>query len=707
MNKRRISVQFLLYFLLLMFLMVTVSCSSSSSSPPVVQYTVTFDNQGATVAANPTSEKVTAPATTVGTLPTAPTYTGYNFAGWWTGVGGSGTEFTASTPVTADITVYAYWSPHPVYTVTFNSQGGTAVDAQHVASPATTVGTLPTPPTYAGYIFSGWYTGTVGSGTEVTASTPVTANITVYAKWTSYSYAVTFNSQSATVAAKPASETVASPATTVGTLPTAPTRTSYTFAGWWTGVGGAGTEFTATTVVTANITVYAYWSANPVYIVTYDSQGGTAVDAQHVTSPATTVGTLPTAPTRSGYTFGGWYTGAGGSGTAFTASKPVMASIIVYAYWESSSYTVTFDSQGATVAASPTSEAVTSPAFTVGTLPTAPTKTGYIFAGWWTGTNGSGTEFTASTTVFASITVYAYWSTNSVYTVTYDSQGGTAVGSQQVVSGGTVGTLPAEPTKTGYNFAGWWTGTNGAGTEFSSTTVVTANITAYANWSSANPVYTVTYDSQGGTAVDAQHVTSPATKVGTLPAPPTYAGYIFGGWYTGTSGSGTEFTASTPVTASITVYAKWNSYSYTVTFNSQGATVAAKPVYQTIASPATTVGMPTTPTRTGYIFAGWWTGVGGSGTEFTATTVITANITVFAYWSTNPVYTVTYDSQGGTAVGAQHVTLPATTVGIPTAPTKSGYTFGGWYTGTGGTGTEFTASTPVTANITVYAYWEH
>jgi glycerol uptake facilitator-like aquaporin len=97
MNKRRISIQFLLYFLMMIFLMITVSCSSSSSSPATTTttYTVKFDSQGATVAAKPASKTVVSPATTVGTR-TVSTYTGYTFASWWTGIGGSGTEFTAS-----------------------------------------------------------------------------------------------------------------------------------------------------------------------------------------------------------------------------------------------------------------------------------------------------------------------------------------------------------------------------------------------------------------------------------------------------------------------------------------------------------------------------------------------------------------------------------------------------------------------------------
>ncbi len=80
-----------------------------------------------------------------------------------------------------------------------------------------------------------------------------------------------------------------------------------------------------------------------------------------------------------------------------------------YASSTTATYTVTFDSQGATTAATPSTKTVTSPATTVGSLPTAPIKTGYVFGGWYTATGGGGTIFTASTTVTASLTVYAKW----------------------------------------------------------------------------------------------------------------------------------------------------------------------------------------------------------------------------------------------------------------------------------------------------------
>jgi uncharacterized repeat protein (TIGR02543 family) len=146
---------------------------------------------------------------------------------------------------------------------------------------------------------------------------------------------VVFDSQGAAVSANPAIKGIASPETTVGTLPTAPKQIGSTFGGWYTEIGGGGTEFTATTSVTKTITVYAKWIQNT---VTFDNQGATSgVDPinKTVVWPAANV-TLPTAPTKTGYVFLGWYTSMGGRGTKFTATTPVMEDITVYASWVSS-----------------------------------------------------------------------------------------------------------------------------------------------------------------------------------------------------------------------------------------------------------------------------------------------------------------------------------------------------------------------------------
>jgi uncharacterized repeat protein (TIGR02543 family) len=146
--------------------------------------------------------------------------------------------------------------------------------------------------------------------------------------------------------------------------------------------------------------------------VTFDSYSSTtaAVPASKAVSyPANTVITLPQAPLKNGYSFGGWYTEPEGAGTVFDADTIITGNLTVYAKWNSYSYTVLFDQQGATLDSSPTSIQVNTPDMTVQTLPVAPEKTGYNFKGWFTQQNGAGSRFDASSNVTGNTTVYAYW----------------------------------------------------------------------------------------------------------------------------------------------------------------------------------------------------------------------------------------------------------------------------------------------------------
>jgi uncharacterized repeat protein (TIGR02543 family) len=127
---------------------------------------------------------------------------------------------------------------------------------------------------------------------------------------------------------------------TYGALPTT-TRSGYTFAGWWTGVGGTSSEVTATTVVStaSNHTLYAKWTALPTYAVTYDANAptdGTAPAAQTKTPGiALTLAANTGSLTRTGYTFAGWNTAADGSGTSYAvgASYTTDAALTLYAEW--------------------------------------------------------------------------------------------------------------------------------------------------------------------------------------------------------------------------------------------------------------------------------------------------------------------------------------------------------------------------------------
>ena len=225
----------------------------------------------------------------------------------------------------------------------------------------------------------------------------------------------------------------------------------------------------------------------------------------------------------------------------------------MYAQWTINSYTVTFDKNGGTIDANPTSKTATYGG-TVGTLPTAPSRTGYAFASWNMASDGSGTAFTVSTPVTATITVYAQWTINT-YTVTFDKNGGTTDANPTTKTAtyqGNVGSLPTPPSQTGYTFTGWNTANDGNGTAFTASTAVTASIPVYAQWTINQ--YTVDFNSNGGSAVTSQSVNYNATA--TQPSDPTKTDSTFAGWYSD-EGLLFAFSFSTLITASITLYAQW------------------------------------------------------------------------------------------------------------------------------------------------------
>jgi uncharacterized repeat protein (TIGR02543 family) len=188
-------------------------------------------------------------------MPANPSRTHYTFGGWYTAPNSGGTEFTASTVVSGNITVYAKW-PIIQYTVTFNPDNGSQTTLRTVNS-GNTVGNMPDNPARSGYIFGGWYTAPNGGGSQFHADTVVTGNTTVYAKWTIIQYTVTFNPDNG---GRITPMTVNS-GSSVGNMPANPSRDFYTFGGWYTAQNGGGTAFTASTVVSGNITVYAKWTA--------------------------------------------------------------------------------------------------------------------------------------------------------------------------------------------------------------------------------------------------------------------------------------------------------------------------------------------------------------------------------------------------------------------------------------------------------------
>ena len=187
------------------------------------------------------------------------------------------------------------------YTVTFNAYGGFPTpDEQHVKSGEKAV--LPAEPTLKGHTFAFWYLGDdEENATAYDFDTPVTGDITLTAKWNINKYTVTFNSYGGTPV-PPAQEveyglTATEPAT-------APTKTGYTFDGWYLG----DEKYDFSDAVEQNITLYANWEKN-IYTVTYTD----GVDGEEVFADQTyrvpfedTTPAFKGNPTRDGYVFDGW-----------------------------------------------------------------------------------------------------------------------------------------------------------------------------------------------------------------------------------------------------------------------------------------------------------------------------------------------------------------------------------------------------------------
>jgi uncharacterized repeat protein (TIGR02543 family) len=411
-----------------------------------------------------------------------------------------------------------------------------------------------------GYALIGWNSGEDGTGTLYNAGESYTPaeSVTLYAQWAT-GYMVTFDADGGSPATQ---ERTVIAGGIVGTpnKPSDPTRDHYTFGGWWTVRNGGGSPFYVDTVIDGNITFYAKWTVIK-YTVTFDADGGSPTGQQKMVDGGAWVGTpnMPPAPAKDGSIFGGWYTAKNGGGSQFYVDTVVAGNMTVYAKWTLDAgiqYTVTFDADGGSAVAG---KKVSNGGSVGSDMPAAPTKSGYVFGGWYTAKNGGGTPFTAETTVTSDVTVYARWTQQ--WTVTFDADGGSPTPQPKTALAGSsigVSEMPSDPAKTHYTFGGWYTAKDGGGTAFTGSTPVTGDITVYAKWTDIQ--YTVTFNTDGGNyATEAKTVNSGGSVGAAMPANPVRVPYTFGGWYTAPNGGGTAFTSSTVVTTNITVYAKWTS----------------------------------------------------------------------------------------------------------------------------------------------------
>jgi uncharacterized repeat protein (TIGR02543 family) len=255
----------------------------------------------------------------------------------------------------------------------------------------------------------------------------------------------------------------------VVSAPTNPTRTGYTFAGWFSDEALT-IAYTFTTMPSQATTLYAKWTANQ-YTVTFDSNDR-SIDDILITQDFGTAISAPTNPTLSGYTFVGWFSDEALT-TAYSFSTIPTQSFTLYAKWNINQYTITFDSnEGSSI------PEITQDFGTAVSAPRSPTLSGYTFAGWFSN-EALTTAYTFTTMPSQAITLYAKWTANQ-YTIRFDSNGGTRV-TAITQNFGTAVSAPTNPTRTGYTFAGWFSD-EALTIAYTFTTMPSQAITLYAKW---------------------------------------------------------------------------------------------------------------------------------------------------------------------------------------------------------------------------------
>ena len=252
-----------------------------------------------------------------------------------------------------------------------------------------------------------------------------------------------------------------------------------------------------------------------------------------------------------------------------------------------------------------------------------------------------------------------------------------------------------------------------------STTGTTAPSTTLSDWSDLKYVYisgtrNLYYNKNTTDTVGSLPAASNGTDpwdgwVTTVSAnTPTRTGHTFNGYNTAADGTGTNYAISAAITltSDVTLYAKWTADTYAVTYYGNSNTGGSVPDAQT-----KTHGVDLTLrtnvnslARTGYGFAGWNTNSSGTGTSYASGATYTGNTALDLYAKWASLYTITFDSKGGTAVSSIQQSSVGGSIAKPTDPTKTNNTFGGWTTSDGGTTAVTWPRTP-TGDETLYAKW--
>ena len=649
-------------------------------------FTITYSSGNYIKSLTRASERVayngTALGSTMTVLDTTAQYS-YGVDGWF--IGTTRQNSTAASPiaknVTSDITYIAQGTRTlRSYVITYNK--GVNIASVSRASETVNYGsdgagctaTLPANTAQYTYSFDGWYEGStkIQSAITITPTNVQTAH-TYEARGTA-----TINKYTISVAAQYRNTDGTGDytnGTTGGTVSgggtgnygstvtiTAAPATGYIFDGWSDG----NTSTSRTVTITGAATYYARFTKK-YFTITYtkgDYVSSISRASERVAYGANAAGsTLTVQANTAQYTYAvdGWYSGSTKvTSSATYAPTSVTADATYTAKGTRSlvSYTITYNKNAYIASVSRASESVNYGSNAAGSTATVMSNTAqytYTWDGWYEGSTRVSTSLTFAPTSITSAHTYEARANRTInsYTASFSGNGGNTPSPSTITKtyGSALGTLPSctrnsDNTYT-YSLAGWFTAASG-GSQISTSTTITGNVTYYAHWNATYINYTITFNGNGGTngASLTKHY---GDALGTLPSS-SRTGYTFLGWFTATSG-GTKISTSTICYGSVTYYAHWqiNTYTVSVALDSTSAgrgSVSGGGNYNYGATATVICSM----SKTGDVFGGWYNGSTKVSDSLSYSFTVSASVSLTAliyYIDVNPT-SLDFEASGGT-----------------------------------------------------------
>ena len=421
--------------------------------------------------------------------------------------------------------------------------------------------------------------------------------------------------------------------------------------------------------------------------------------------------TQPDSPVRDGYVFDGWYYGSTFT-QAVDFSQPLQggaANFMLFAKWTeapSKVLDVTYSANGGQFADGNNVMLGQTDSNGIARQPLAPTRDGYVFAGWYYHSDGTDQVDFNQPIVGGGkhVTLFAAWTPakqDKTVDIFYVANGGTFFDGNDTMQGVTdtdgYARLPLQPTREGYDFLGWSYDRDGNDpVDFTKAIVAgSGHATIYAQWKQNNEK-TVLYVANGGAFADgnvAMEGVTDSNGVARQPLAPTREGYTFTGWtYDAAGTEPVDFTKPIPGGGQhVTFYAQWvelaNNEKDVLYVANGGVFADGSDALQGVTDGDGVARQPLAPTREGYTFAGWtYDRDGNDPVDFSKPLVGGGDhATLFAQWNAvekDNSIDVLYVANGGTffdgSDALQGVTDGDGVARQPLAPTRDGYTFAGW-----------------------------